>query len=83
MFKVTGYAKAVKVDPEGEERNRQIFEKYGEPVSVAFWADETSMEEVEMLEKEEKGAWQEMSKKQYTVRCPHCNHRNEQYRKEC
>lgn len=47
--------KPVKVDPEEEERNRKLFEKYGEPVSVAFWADETSMEEaLEMLEEEEK-----------------------------
>ena len=47
--------KPIKIDLEEEERNRQLFEKYGEPVSIAFWADETSMEEaVKMLEEEEK-----------------------------
>ncbi|NLP13485.1 MAG: hypothetical protein GX383_03165 [Clostridium sp.] len=47
--------KPVKIDPKEEERNRQLFEKYGEPVSGAFWADETSMEEaVKMLQEEEK-----------------------------
>ena len=44
-FYETHKPKQVKVDPEEEERNRQLFEKYGEPVSVAFWAEETSMEE--------------------------------------
>jgi len=54
-FYETHKPKQVKVDPEEEERNRQLFEKYGEPVSVAFWAEETSMEEaIEMLEEEEK-----------------------------
>lgn len=47
--------KPSKVDPEEEELNRQLFEKYGEPVSIAFWADETNIEEaLEMLEEEEK-----------------------------
>ncbi len=47
--------KPVKVDPEEEERNRQLFEKYGEPVSIAFWADGTTEEEaLEMLVAEEK-----------------------------